>query len=43
MFLFEWFKLRRKRRAAKNLETALNAISCCRVHVALDGAITVCR
>ena len=43
MFLFEWFKLRRKRRAAKKLETALNAISCCRVHVALDGAVTVCN
>jgi hypothetical protein len=29
--------------SAKKLETALNAISCCRVHVALDGAVTVCK
>jgi hypothetical protein len=43
MFLFEWFKLRRKRKAAKKLEMALNVISCCRVHVALDGAVMVCK
>ena len=43
MFLFEWFKTRRKRITAKKLEKALNAISCCRVHVALDGAVTVCK
>ena len=40
MFLFEWFVTRRKRKAAKALEEALNAISYCQVQVALDGAVT---
>jgi hypothetical protein len=39
-YLFEWFKVRKKRRA---MCEALNAISCCKVKITNQGEVVVVR